>query len=150
MVIKISHSEIKEKIIHAGLKATHQRIVIYAALMQMCDHPTAEKIFENIAAANPSISMGTLYKTLDHLVAVNLIAKVKSDEGSYRYDANVDNHNHIYCTNTNEILDYEDHELDVILEEYFKNKKIKNLKITDIRLQINGERLDLKKAISIQ
>ena len=149
-MVKLSNSDIKEKIIQAGLKSTHQRIVIYAALVQRHDHPTADKLFEYISPENPSISLGTLYKTLENLATVGLITKVKSDEGNYRYDANIDNHNHIYCVNTNEIIDYKDQELDSILAAYFKTKKIKNLKITDIRLQINGERLDIKKTISIQ
>lgn len=148
--MKLSHHDIKEKIIAAGLKATHQRIVIYAAVMQMQNHPTADKVFEFITSENPSISLGTLYKTLETLVTVELLEKVKSDEGSFRYDANVGRHNHIYCANTNEIMDYEDEELDQLIQNYFKKKKIKNLKITDIRLQINAERIDINKQISIQ
>lgn len=148
--MKLSHHDIKQKISASGLKATHQRIVIYAAVMQMQNHPTADRVLEFIAPENPSISIGTLYKTLETLVTVELLEKVKSDEGSYRYDANVSRHNHIYCANTNEIMDYEDLELDQLIQDYFKKKKIKNLKITDIRLQINGERIDIKKQISIQ
>jgi Fur family transcriptional regulator, peroxide stress response regulator len=67
-----------------------------------------------------------------------------------RYDANMGYHNHIYCTNTKEILDYEDEELNILIEEFFKRKNIQNLKIKDIRLQINGEKLDLKKEVTIK
>ncbi|TAH27722.1 MAG: transcriptional repressor [Cytophagales bacterium] len=146
----ISVTDIKHKISSVGLKATSQRIAIYQAVMKLKNHPTVEMILEEISPLHPSISVGTLYKNLETLVEVSLLEKVKSEEGNYRFEANLDKHNHIYCSNTKEIIDYQDDELDLILFEYFKKKKLKNLKINDIRLQISAERLNINKEISIQ
>ena len=144
-----SFEQIKKRITEGGLKATQQRIVIYNSLLSTTGHPTAEKIFEAIRPLNPSISLATIYKTLDALVNVNLVTKVMSDQGTIRYDANIDSHNHIYCTNTNEIIDFEDPELESLLAEFFIKKNVTNLKIKDIKLQINGEKIDLSKEVSI-
>jgi Fur family peroxide stress response transcriptional regulator len=146
----ITYQDLKNRLTAFGLKATQQRIVIYEALALAKDHPTAEVIYEKIRPLNPSISLGTVYKTLDTFVTVHLADKVLSDHGSYRYDANTGFHNHIYCTNTREILDYEDEALNVLVEEFFKNKNIVNLKIKDIRLQINGEKINPEEDIYIQ
>jgi Fur family peroxide stress response transcriptional regulator len=145
-----SIEEVKKRISDAGLKATQQRIVIYNALLSTVGHPTAEKIFETIRPLNPTISLATVYKTLEALVNINLVSKVSSDQGSLRYDANLDAHNHIYCTNTKEIIDFEDAELEQLLSDFFMKKHVSNLMIKDIRLQINGEKIDLHKEVSIR
>ncbi len=140
---------LKEKISQAGLKSTQQRIVIYDAVLKMKLHPTAEKIFEKVQKDNPSISLGTVYKTLEALIAAGLVSKVHTDEGNMRYDANLDYHNHIYCTNTKEIFDYYNEELNMLLENFFKEKTLKNLDIKDIRLQINAVKIDPGEDIDI-
>lgn len=149
MIQRITYDDIRKKMIDFGLKATQQRIVIYEELIGRKDHPTAEKIYEKILPSNPSISLGTVYKTLDTFVSVNLAGKVMSEHGTYRYDANTGFHNHIYCTNTKEILDYEDEALNALVSEFFKKKNIVNLKIKDIKLQINGEKIDPEKEVQI-
>ena len=133
----------------SGLKATQQRIVIYEALYTSKDHPTAEKILDSIKKNNPSLSLGTVYKTLDTFVSMKIANKVMSDNGVYRYDANTNFHNHIYCENTGELIDYENEELTFIIQQFFKNKKLTNLTIRDIRLQINGNKIDPEKDIWI-
>ena len=132
-----------------GLKITHQRIVVYQAVLHSKDHPTAEQIYESIKSNNPSISLATVYKTLETFAENHLINKVSSPQGKMRYDARIDNHNHIYISNTNEIVDYEDDELRDILLNYLNNKIFSNLNITDFKLQIKGEKINPKKGISI-
>jgi Fur family transcriptional regulator, peroxide stress response regulator len=150
IAFRYSYKSLKAKLTESNLKATQQRIVIYEALLRLNNHPAAETIYEAIKLNNPSISLGTVYKTLDTFVTVGLAVKVMSEEGFMRYDANMGYHNHIYCTNTKELLDYEDEELNLLIEEFFKKKNIQNLKIKEIRLQINGEKLDLEKNVTIK
>ena len=57
--------------------------------------------------------------------------------------------NHIYISNTNEIVDYDDEELRDILLKYLNKKEFGNLNITDFKLQIRGKKIDTKKGISI-
>lgn len=143
------YQDIKDKLSAAGLKITQQRIVIYDALMQIPNHPSAEKIFEKVQFNNPSISLATVYKTLDTLVGAGLVSKVPTDGGNMRYDANLDYHNHIYCTNTKEIIDYHNDELNALLENFFKKKQVRNMQIKDIRLQINAEKIDPDRDVEI-
>jgi len=131
------------------LKITHQRIVVYQALILSKNHPTAEQIYDFIKSKNPSITLATVYKTLETFTENHLINKVSSPQGAMRYDARIDNHNHIYISNTNEILDYDDEELKVILLNYLKKKKFSNLNITDFKLQIKGQKINPNRGISI-
>lgn len=138
-----------KSIAEKGLKVTHQRIVVYQAIRCTDKHPTAEQIYESLKEKNPSISLATVYKTLETFVENRLINKVSTPLGTMRYDARTENHNHIYVSNTNEIMDYEDEELRNILMNYLNKKNFSNLNITDFRLQIKGEIINPNKGISI-
>jgi Fur family transcriptional regulator, peroxide stress response regulator len=132
-----------------GLKITQQRIVVYRALLDSDTHPTAEQIYDIVKGENPVISVATVYKTLEKLVEKKLINKVPAAQGTMRYDARTDNHNHIYISNTNEIMDYDDAELKKILLTYLEKKQFSNLKITDFKLQIKGEKINPNQGITI-
>lgn len=126
---------LKEK----GLKVTPQRVAIYDAIVSLKNHPTAENVIDYIKINHPNISVGTVYKVLDSLVENELLKKVKTEKDIMRYDAVLSNHHHLYCTETERIEDYEDDSLNELINNYFKNKKIKNFIVQDIKLQITGK-----------
>ncbi len=130
---------VSEKLKEKGLKVTPQRIAIYSVVHDMKNHPTAENVVDAIKSDFPSISVGTVYKVLNVLVENNLVKKVKSEKDIMRYDAMVEHHHHLYCNETDRIVDYADKELDALVADYFKKKKIKNFNIEDVRLQITGK-----------
>jgi len=133
-----------------GLKVTSQRLAIYQTLLKSEEHPSAEKIFEKISQEHPSISLATVYKTLETLVEAGLAKKVKTANDLLRFDAKTGNHNHLYCSNTDQIIDFDDPELQTMLEQYFLKKKFSNFKITDFQIQVNGEILDKDKRIKLK
>ncbi len=73
---------------------------------------------------------------MDTLVENAVIRKVKTDKDVMRYDAVLENHHHIYYSDSDSIEDYLDNELNELLEKYFKEKEIPDFKIEDIKLQI--------------
>lgn len=122
-----------------GLKITPQRLAVYQAVYELGNHPTAEQVIDYIKVKHPGVSIGTVYKILDLLAEHQLISKVKTDRDIMRYDAILQKHHHLYCCESDRIEDYSDTELDLIIQEYFKRKKIKNFEIQDIKLQISGK-----------
>jgi Fur family transcriptional regulator, peroxide stress response regulator len=136
--------EIINKIAQKGLKITPQRIAILEAIMSLNNHPTAENIIDYIRINHPNISVGTVYKVLDAFVEKELISKVKTEKDIMRYDPLVENHHHIYCSDSDRIDDYIDVELNQILVHYFENKKIPGFTIEDIKLQIIGKYIPTK------
>jgi Fur family peroxide stress response transcriptional regulator len=129
----------RETLKEKGLKITPQRVAIYEAIVSLKNHPTAENVIEYIKINHPNISVGTVYKVLDSLVENELLKKVKTEKDIMRYDALLSNHHHLYCVETERIEDYEDDSLNELIKNYFKNKKIKNFKVQDIKLQITGK-----------
>lgn len=133
------------KLIDKGLKVTPQRIVIFEAIIKLNNHPTVENIIDYIRKNHPNISVATVYKVLDALVESGLIKKVKTERDIMRYDAMMENHHHLYCSDSDRIEDYMDDELNNMLEKYFEKKGIPDFKIEDIKLQIIGKFLkDIK------
>ena len=122
----------------SNLKVTPQRIAVLEALNNLKEHPTADKIKEYVVKNHPNIAVGTIYKTLETFVEKGLVKKVKTEQDVMRYDAILDKHHHLYCEDTDRIEDFFDDQLNVMLEEYFKKKKIPNFKVKDIKLQIIG------------
>ena len=139
----------RERILQSGLKATQQRILILEALAaRHGSHPSAEEVFQQLQAANPGISLGTVYKTLETFVEAGLLSQVFS-AGSRRYDLNDQVHGHIYCTQTKQILDYTDPQLDELLAAFFQSRRFENFSIQQVSVQIVGRKTDPNQAITI-
>jgi Fur family peroxide stress response transcriptional regulator len=131
-------SEIRNKLTEKGLKVTPQRVAIMEAILNLNNHPTAENIIDYIRDNNPNIATATVYKVLDALVINELIRKVKTERDVMRYDAMMENHHHLYCSDSDRIEDFVDDELNEMIEKYFEKKKIPDFKIEDVKLQIIG------------
>jgi Fur family transcriptional regulator, peroxide stress response regulator len=137
--------EFSNKLIEKGLKVTPQRIAILEAIVKLNNHPTAENIIDYIRKNHPNIATATVYKVLDALVSSGLIKKVKTERDIMRYDAIMESHHHLYCSESDRIEDYHDKELNDLLEKYFEKKGIPDFKIEDIKLQIIGKFTKTKK-----
>jgi Fur family transcriptional regulator, peroxide stress response regulator len=139
----------RERIITAlkncGLKVTPQRIAVYDAVINLNNHPTADNVKEFIKTNHPNIATGTVYKTLETLVQCGIIKMVKTDSDIMRYDAIIERHHHLYCSESDRIEDFYDDELNEILANYLNKKEIPNFKIEDIKLQIVGKFTDKTK-----
>jgi len=135
----MNNNDYSNRLKNKGLRITPQRVAILEAVDQLHNHPTADQIIERIRQNYPNIATGTVYKVLDTLVLHRLINKVKSDQGTMRYDATIQPHHHLYSSASERIEDYYDYELTQILQEYFNKKKIPGFNIEEIKLQIIGK-----------
>ena len=80
-----------------GFKVTPQRLAIYEALQHAKTHPSAEMIFNQLQPHYPTMSLATVYKTIEILKEIGLIQVLNVGEDSFRYDADVSNHPHVRC-----------------------------------------------------
>jgi Fur family peroxide stress response transcriptional regulator len=90
-----------------GFKVTTQRLAIYKYIISRDDHPTTDQIYEALKEEHPTISLGTIYKTLHLLKQLGLIQELGFNEGSIRYDPNMQPHINMVCTECGHIDDYE-------------------------------------------
>ncbi len=130
--------QIRTILTEKGLKITPQRITIMDALMVIKDHPTADAIKEYVAKNNPNLATGTIYNILETFCQKGIIKKVKTEKDVMRYDVETKSHHHLYCDECDYIENYFDDELDSLLKEYFKKKKLPDFYVREINLQIIG------------
>lgn len=88
-----------------GLRITPQRIAVLDYIMSTTTHPTAENIFAELIKVHPSLSLATVYKTLDTLKNEGVIQGYNLGEESKRYDGNIAPHAHFKCTSCKCIID---------------------------------------------
>lgn len=98
----------------AGLSVTPQRIAVYKALLKSEEHPTPEMLFKTVKRQMPSLSLATIYKSLDALEKLGLIQAVEIDSDSRRYDANMSRHHHLICTKCRRVIDFYDEQLNAV------------------------------------
>jgi Fur family peroxide stress response transcriptional regulator len=125
-----------------GLKVTPQRLAVLGSIREMKNHPTVEMIFEEIRQSYPNIAMGTVYNILETFVRHGIVNKVNTDEDAMHYDGITSMHHHLYSPETGKIEDYIDEQLNKMLTDYFKQKKITDFEIDKITLQIKGKFLN--------
>ncbi len=107
------HDALKERCRRAGLALTPQRLAIYQALYESLDHPSPEALYDRVKPQMPSISLATIYKTLETLVTIGVASELPSTGDTKRYDANMGHHHHLVCDACNAIEDFQDVTLDL-------------------------------------
>lgn len=90
-----------------GLKVTPQRQLIFRLLHGNDVHPTADAIYEAARAEMPTISLKTVYQTLNDLAEMGEIQALDLGTGSGRFDPNVGPHSHLVCTRCGKVRDVE-------------------------------------------
>lgn len=98
----------------AGMNMTPQRLGIYRALLESYDHPSPETLYDRVRPQMPSISLATIYKTLDTLVELGFASELPSTGDTKRYDANMDQHHHLVCRGCNAVEDFDDEALSAV------------------------------------
>ena len=89
----------------SGLRATGTRVAILEALETDRRHPTAEMVFESLRARLPSLSMSTVYATLESFLARGLVRRIAGNSGRLRVDGTAQDHDHAVCRRCSAVFD---------------------------------------------
>jgi Fe2+ or Zn2+ uptake regulation protein len=90
---------------HSTRHRSRQRDRILSWLQATDSHPTAAEIHEALLPELSALSLGTVYRNLEVLVADGDVEEVPSAVGAKRYDGNVEPHHHFNCERCGRILD---------------------------------------------
>lgn len=116
-----------------GIPVTHQRLAIFRALLESDSHPDAESLYRALRSAYPTLSLGTVYKTLEMLQTLRLARPVSSPGPTRRFDGNQHPHHHLWCTRCHRLMDVELESLaDIAPPDRL------GFQVTDITIQFNG------------
>ena len=122
-----------------GLRFTEPRRMILDVLSGTNEHLSAEDIYMRVHQQYPIMGLTTVYRTLDILEKMGVIAKFYFGDGRKRYEL-VQNsqkpghHHHMVCINCKQIIDYDD----FVEEEVDLLKKVETALARKHRFQITG------------
>jgi Fur family peroxide stress response transcriptional regulator len=103
-----SDTSIIDNLRKKGYKATTQRIAICRFALSSRDHPNAQKIYAEVKKVHPTVSLATVYKTLQILTDQGLIQELDLPESKARFDSYMEPHINIVCLQCGNIQDFSD------------------------------------------
>ncbi len=106
----------------AGMRATPQRIAICEFLAGTNAHPTSNDIYEQLKSRYPSLSLATIYNTLEVLAGmgyVNVLGSIGDDK--VHFDGNTSPHVNLACIKCHKIVDIQSDYVDQMNSEIFQN-----------------------------
>jgi Fe2+ or Zn2+ uptake regulation protein len=107
----MEEQEIKRRIIEGmkkkGLKLTRQRLEIIDILAREKSHPSASVIFAEARRKTPTISLSTVYYTLDAMKTAGLIKELEFADRASRYEGDVSDHLNLICKSCGKIEDFQ-------------------------------------------
>jgi Fur family ferric uptake transcriptional regulator len=106
--------ELEQRCASAGLKMTGQRKIILKVLSEAGDHPSVETLYERAKEIDPSVSMATVYRTVNLLDELNLIVKHEFKESFARFEVNAEHHHHLIDLETGDVVEFQNEELEAL------------------------------------
>ncbi len=128
------------KSVDAGLlqsryRLTKQRAAVLRALGTGA-HLSAETILERVRNEMPSVSLGTIYRTLDILEEIGLVQIFSFGGKAARYEAALEKHHHLLCSTCGQLTDVRAKGIDELAREIAAHEGFTGI---DFALTITGQ-----------
>jgi len=102
----------------AGLRLTPQRLAICSFLASTDQHPTAQMIYDQVRPQFPTLSLATVYNTLETLVQLGVINTLGgTGSEAERYDADTSPHVNLSCVSCQRVIDFPSQHLHALEDE---------------------------------
>ena len=103
--MRLSHTQFRELAWKSGLAATHQRHVIYEAVVASHGHRSPEQVCAAVRKRIPHVSLATVYNNLRLFVEHGLLREVTPHSPTLRVDGNLEPHHHLVCSRCKSVQD---------------------------------------------
>ena len=125
-----------------GLRLTEQRRTIAAVLEEASDHPDVEELYKRASAADPRISLATVYRTVKLFEESGILEKHEFGDGRARYEtADRAHHDHLIDLDTGDVIEFVDPEIEALQERIAAKL---GYRLTGHRLELYGRPLRKK------
>ncbi len=116
---------------------TTQRKVIVEELKKLKTHPTADQFYDVMREKTPKISIASVYRNLEVLSSMGMIAKLEISGDKNRFDADTSLHYHLKCSKCGTFLDFNPKGVKSLERSLDKIKKL-NLNVNNFNIVFNG------------
>ena len=132
-------ADLEQMCAKAGLKMTGQRRTILQVLAGFGEgHPSVEDIYERARAVDASISMATVYRTLNLLDELNLVVKHDFKENFARFDIRMDHHHHLIDVESGEVIEFQNEEIEILKQKIAREL---GYELVECRLELYGKKI---------
>jgi Fur family ferric uptake transcriptional regulator len=98
---------LKQKLKASGHKLTLPRLAVIEVLETYPEHLTHIQILEEGQKIYPKLSRATVYRTMELLVALNLVRPLYLNDPTQRFVSASGGHHHLVCSNCGTILEFD-------------------------------------------
>ena len=110
--MRFTHEQFRELAAKHGLPVTHQRQVVFEAVIASHGHYSPEDIYVAVRRRIPSISLATVYNNLRLFIECGLLREVSPHAPTLRVDGNLKPHHHLVCSRCKSVHDIESEFID--------------------------------------
>jgi len=98
-------SDLAERLRDAGLRVTAPRVAVLEELERNRSHPNPLEIHRLLSARHPSLSLSTVYLTIEAFVRTGLLRRLPARDGRLRVDGVMEQHDHAVCRRCGDVFD---------------------------------------------
>ena len=92
-----------------GLRVTPQRLLLIDIVRNLPDHFTAEDVYRRVIVSYPTVSLVSVYRSLETFRKLGLVTRTEIGDASAAYEwALGDRHHHLICNVCGQTQDLED------------------------------------------
>ena len=111
-----------ERLRRHGVRVTPQRLIVLEALAAHSGHISADEILRWAAARYPAINLATVYRTLDLLLSIGLVAQTDFGSGVSFFElVGEAPHHHLVCERCHAVLEVNDEALRPVRESILRD-----------------------------
>ena len=133
--------DLEQRCVDAGLKMTGPRKTILKVLQEAADHPSVESVYERAKALDHTISIATVYRTLNMLDELDLVTRHEFNESFSRYETNMEHHHHLIDMESGAVIEFQNEELEALKERIAHEL---GYELIDHRLELYGRKIKKK------
>ncbi|MDC0394715.1 transcriptional repressor [Alphaproteobacteria bacterium] len=130
-------TDLLRKCIDAGIRLTAQRTLIIETLLNSDDHPDADLVYRRAVEQDQSISLPTVYRTLNLLDDAGIVKKINMNDGKARFESVREDHDHLIDADNGHIHEFYNQELKQMLNQIAEKM---GYEVIDHRIEIIGKK----------
>lgn len=89
-----------------NIRLSSRRMKVVEYLCRNLNHPTADRIYDDLRREIPSLSKTTVYNTLHLLAEAGLVRIINIEDNETRYDIMTEDHGHFKCEDCGTIFNF--------------------------------------------
>jgi Fur family transcriptional regulator, peroxide stress response regulator len=142
MPISGQEHKLIEQLRKCRLRATGQRLAIMHVLMESRSHPSAEDIYHRLKKSHPTLSLSTVYKTLQVMANMGALVTIETGTSCQRFDGQMHPHHHAVCDKCGKVhdVDFDRHPIELNTKHILPGFNVQGVKVVFTGLCHNCDR----------